>query len=56
MPRKATDESAPKRRMGPPVGNQNALKTGSRSSAAVARRREVIALLKAAREALRQVD
>jgi hypothetical protein len=40
--------------MGPPDANRNAWKTGWRSAAAIDRRKEVAALLRAARAAMRE--
>ena len=41
---------------GPPKGNQNALKHGYYSAEAIARRREVAALLRVIRKMVEQVD
>jgi hypothetical protein len=55
--REATNKSVEReRRMGPPVANKNAFKTGWRSAAAVERRREVAALLRSCRELPRESD
>ena len=42
------------RRAGPPKGSANAWRTGLNSAAAVARRKEVNAMLRAARQAIRE--